>query len=109
MNQVKLSGQITEGPRFQTLGVAFTVSTFVLYAGQKDTGQRNFIRIIAKGPAAEQLRAFADGDWVKVSGRLCWQADGIEIWADDFKQHREGRYRAEKEWRSRILPKVKGF
>ena len=95
MNEVKLSGVITEGPRFRELSACTLVGIFVLHAGERKRAV-HVIRVIAKGPAAVQLQQFAEGEMVKVSGRLSWPDDGgVEIFAEEFKQHHEGVYDAE--------------
>lgn len=91
MNRVQLSGVITDGPRFTEVS-ACVLGSFVLLVGRHE-GAQQIIRVITRGPAAVQLKQFAEGETVKVSGSLRWQADGIEIWADEFKQHHEGAYR----------------
>jgi hypothetical protein len=91
VNEVQLSGTITQGPRF-TQPDGRLIGTFVLDAGQGD-GIIRAIPVVALGRFAEQLQEFNEGDTIKVVGPLYWREQGIEIMATGFKQHHEGAYR----------------
>jgi len=98
VNHIEISGKI-EDLRFVDL-----VATFVLAVGFKPQS----IRVIARGGAVEELKRFCEGELVRVEGRLSWSPT-VEIFAEKFREHHQGSYQRSKEWRSSVIPKVKGF
>jgi hypothetical protein len=104
MNHIELSGTITDGPKFAANDLS-VVATFILWCGQFDSEFPQVVRVVARDLVAEQLKLFAEGDKVKVTGRLSWLKGTMEIFAEEFKRHREGCFQRSNEWRSRVIPK----
>jgi hypothetical protein len=104
MNHIHISGRILVGPAFHA-DSDVQVAAFTLCCGS----ERDVVPVAATRNAAIEVSQFQNGDSVSVEGRVIWNSGRLEILAERIRQHREGAYRKENEWRSRVLPKVKGF
>jgi hypothetical protein len=90
VNEIKLSGQIITDPESQTDDAGSVTSRFMMEC----EAAARVIRVIAAGPALNQLAQFSKGDSIKCEGRLWWNLDGkMGILATRIFKYTPGVYR----------------